>query len=141
MGYFAQLDVLRRQAIDAGVDDARITELLDEEMFEDACTSDAPGRHPSPDETADLSDHDRFSTGNITFIRNAAQVIATLCPHCGQSIVPAGLISLPIKRRILDAVRRRPGIAAEELRGIVWADDPNGGSEDRKVLHVHISTS
>jgi DNA-binding response OmpR family regulator len=45
----------------------------------------------------------------------------------------------PIKQRIFEAVRRRPGISAEELRGVVWADDPNGGPEDRKVLHVHVS--
>src|SRR5262249_62394258 len=113
-------------------------ELLDEELLADVFTSDPAGLLPSPDEPADLSDHDRFSTGNITFIRNAAQVIATLCPHCGQSIVPAGLISLPIKRRILDAVRRRPGIAAEELRGTVWAADPNAGAEDREGLRAHI---
>jgi hypothetical protein len=35
-------------------------------------------------------------------------------------------------------VRRRPGVSADTLREIVWADDPNGGPEDRKVLHVHI---
>jgi hypothetical protein len=43
----------------------------------------------------------------------------------------------PIKQRILDAVRRRPR-SAEELREIVWADDPNGGPEDRRVVHVHV---
>jgi hypothetical protein len=36
-------------------------------------------------------------------------------------------------------VQRHPDISAEELRGLVWADDPNGGPEDRKVLHVHVS--
>jgi hypothetical protein len=45
----------------------------------------------------------------------------------------------PTKVRILNAVWRRPGIGAEDLRTVVWADDPNGGPEDRKVLHVHIS--
>jgi hypothetical protein len=44
-----------------------------------------------------------------------------------------------IKQRIFEAVKRRPGISAEELRVIVWADDPNGGPEDRKVLHVHVN--
>jgi hypothetical protein len=44
----------------------------------------------------------------------------------------------PVKQRILDAVRQQPGIGAEDLRAIVWADDPAGGPEDRKVLHVHI---
>ena len=37
----------------------------------------------------------------------------------------------PIKQRIFDAVTRRSGISAEELRCIVWAD--------RKCLHVHVS--
>ena len=44
----------------------------------------------------------------------------------------------PIKRRIFDAVAKSPGISAERLREIVWADDPNGGPEDRKCLHVHV---
>ena len=36
-------------------------------------------------------------------------------------------------------MQRRPDIGAEELRSVVWADDPAGGPEDRKVLHVHVS--
>ena len=61
-----------------------------------------------------------------------------ICPCCGQPILPEGLSLPPIKRRILDAVQRRPCISAEELRGVVWASDPSGGPEDRKVLHVHV---
>jgi hypothetical protein len=53
-------------------------------------------------------------------------------------MVPAELPLPPIKRRILEAVRRHPGISAEDLRALVWADDPNGGPENRKVLHVHV---
>src|SRR5215207_7416317 len=60
------------------------------------------------------------------------------CPRCGQPIVPEGLSLPPIKRRILDAVQRCPGISAEQLRDVVWATDRNGGPEDRKVLHVHV---
>jgi hypothetical protein len=60
------------------------------------------------------------------------------CPTCGQAVVPAGLTLPPTKQRILDAVRRRPGIDAESLRSLVWAKDPSGGPEDPKVLHVHI---
>jgi hypothetical protein len=45
----------------------------------------------------------------------------------------------PVKQRIWDTVRRRPGIDSESLRTIVWQDDPSGGPEDRKVLHVHIN--
>jgi hypothetical protein len=61
-----------------------------------------------------------------------------ICPTCGQPVLPVGLILPPTKQRILDAVRRRPGIDAESLRSLVWAGDPSGGPEDRKVLHVHI---
>lgn len=43
----------------------------------------------------------------------------------------------PVKRKILDAVRRQPGIDAENLRLRIW-DGPDGGPEDPKVLHVHI---
>jgi len=64
-----------------------------------------------------------------------------ICDACGQPVlVRSELPPLPpIKERIFDAVKRRPGISAEELRCIVWADDPAGGPEDRKCLHVHVS--
>jgi hypothetical protein len=61
------------------------------------------------------------------------------CPTCGQVLVPEGLRLPPIKRRILEAVQRRPDITTEALRCVVWVDDPNGGPEDRKCLHVHIA--
>jgi hypothetical protein len=60
------------------------------------------------------------------------------CPACGQPVVPAGLALPPFKQKILDVVRERPGISAEELRTALWAHDPAGGPEDRKVLHVHV---
>ena len=66
-------------------------------------------------------------------------VTTNICSHCGQPIPPKGLRLPPIKQRIYDAVKRRPGITAQELRDWVWADDPNGGPESRKVLHVHVS--
>ena len=62
-----------------------------------------------------------------------------VCAHCRQPIGRTGLYMAPIKRRILDAMRRHPNIAADALRSIVWADDPNGGPLDPKVLHVHIN--
>jgi len=43
-----------------------------------------------------------------------------------------------IKRRILEIVRRRPGISAAELRSLVW-DDPSSGPERRHTIFVHIS--
>ena len=63
---------------------------------------------------------------------------ADICSHCGQPIVPPVRNLTPIKRRILDAVKRRPGISAQELRSIVW-DDPSGGPECRHTIFVHIS--
>jgi hypothetical protein len=62
-----------------------------------------------------------------------------ICSACGQPIVPPVPDLPPTKLRIFDTVKRCPGITAEELRCVVWADDPNGGPEDRKVLHVHVS--
>jgi len=62
-----------------------------------------------------------------------------VCSHCGQPIPPTGLRLPPIKKRIYEAVQRHPDISAEELRCLVWADDPNGGPEDRKCLHVHVA--
>jgi DNA-binding response OmpR family regulator len=63
----------------------------------------------------------------------------TVCPACGQPTIPSDLLLPPIKAKILELVRHRPGISAESLRTLVWADDPDGGPEDRKVLHVHVN--
>jgi hypothetical protein len=60
------------------------------------------------------------------------------CPTCGQILIPSGPILSPTKRRIFDTVRRCPGISAEELRCSVWSDNPSGGPENPKVLHVHV---
>jgi hypothetical protein len=66
--------------------------------------------------------------------------MTAFCQHCGQPLLQQDEIPLtPLKGRILARIRRRPGVSAEVLRGLVWADDPNGGPEDRKVLHVHIN--
>jgi hypothetical protein len=43
-----------------------------------------------------------------------------ICPTCGSPIVPPVPDLTPIKQRILDVVKRRPGISAEELRSLVW---------------------
>jgi DNA-binding SARP family transcriptional activator len=48
------------------------------------------------------------------------------------------LILPPIKRRIYDIVNRHHGISAERLRELVWIDDPSGGPEDRKTIHIHV---
>ena len=62
-----------------------------------------------------------------------------VCPCCGQVVVPTDPILPPIKRRIFEAVQRRPGIDAESLRTAAWAHDPAGGPENPKCLHVHVS--
>jgi hypothetical protein len=36
-------------------------------------------------------------------------------------------------------VLARPGLDSHALRDFVWANDPNGGPEDPKNLHVQIS--
>jgi len=61
-----------------------------------------------------------------------------ICLACGQPIVPPVPGLTPLKQRILDAVKRRPGITAEELCATVW-DDPSGGPECRHTIFVHIS--
>src|SRR5262249_56353270 len=61
-----------------------------------------------------------------------------VCPCCGARSIPRGLVLPPIKRRIFDAVQRRPGIGAEALRDRIWAADPNGGPESPKGLHAHL---
>ena len=65
-----------------------------------------------------------------------------ICPTCGQPRVPTEdkLHLPPLKARILDAVRRRPGITAQELRDWTWADDEDGGPlTAAKCLHVHVA--
>jgi hypothetical protein len=71
---------------------------------------------------------------------NVSQYITSICPSCGQPVIPAAGLSLPpIKTRIFETVRRRPGVDTESLREAVWANDPNGGPENRKAIHVHVN--
>jgi hypothetical protein len=82
-------------------------------------------------------DPPEVNTVQGSIISPTADAQARLCPHCGQPIAPAGLHLPPIKQRILDTVRRRPGISAEQLRCAVWADD--GGPECRHTIFVHVA--
>ena len=43
------------------------------------------------------------------------------------------------KRLILGLVQKFPGIDGNRLRELVWAHDPAGGPEDRKVVYVHVN--
>jgi hypothetical protein len=60
-----------------------------------------------------------------------------VCSRCGQPFIPAMTLP-PVKQKILDAVRRQPGIDAENLWIRVW-DGPDGGPENLKLVHVHIN--
>jgi hypothetical protein len=73
-----------------------------------------------------------------TPIESALKPEPKICSACGQPIVPPVPDLTPIKQRILNTVKRRPGISAEELRATVW-DDPSGGPECRHTIFVHIS--
>jgi hypothetical protein len=59
------------------------------------------------------------------------------CPTCGQPKLTGDLLLPPVKKRLLEIVRRRPGITAEELRSLIWTG-PDGGPENSKCLHVHV---
>ena len=76
-----------------------------------------------------------FSTAPLV-LPQAKAANPRICSRCGQPFLPP-LALPPMKRKILDAVRRQPGIDAENLRIAVWTG-PDGGPEDPKVLHVHI---
>ena len=64
-----------------------------------------------------------------------------ICESCGQPVLMRSELPplTPIQQRILDAVKRCPGISAEQLRCLVWQDDPNGGPECRHTIFVHVS--
>ena len=63
-----------------------------------------------------------------------------ICSQCGQVIPPEGPHLPPIKEKIYAAVKRRPGITAQQLRDWIWADDIDGGPlTDTKCLHVHVA--
>jgi hypothetical protein len=59
------------------------------------------------------------------------------CPACGQPTVSPVMLP-PIKQGILEMMRCRPGIDSENLRALVWADDPEGGPESWQCLYVHV---
>jgi len=65
-----------------------------------------------------------------------------ICDACGQPVLMRSELPPlpPIKQRILETVKRRPGITAQQLRDWVWVDDPNGGPlTGTKNLHVHVA--
>lgn len=55
------------------------------------------------------------------------------CPCCGQPVAdvpPEAVMPSPLRRRLVDLVRRRPGITVEALADALYADDPDGGPEN-----------
>ena len=60
------------------------------------------------------------------------------CSQCGQLVINSSPVLPRIKQRIFDVIRHRPGISAEALRNLVWADDIDGGPETLSCLHVHV---
>jgi hypothetical protein len=44
----------------------------------------------------------------------------------------------PTQRRILDVLKRRGSASADELRDVLWSDDPDGGPDSPSTLHAHI---
>jgi hypothetical protein len=63
-----------------------------------------------------------------------------VCEACGQPVlVHSELPPLtPTQQTIFDIVRKRPGVSAEQLRGLVWQHDPSGGPECRNTIFVHL---
>jgi len=59
----------------------------------------------------------------------------TSCSQCDQPIAPTGLRLPLIEERIYEAVRRRPGITAQELRARVG----DTASASTKGLHIHVA--
>jgi DNA-binding response OmpR family regulator len=59
------------------------------------------------------------------------------CETCGQPIPPQ-LELTPIQTRIYETLKTSHR-TADQLREIVWADDPDGGPACLKTIHVHIS--
>ena len=67
-----------------------------------------------------------------------------VCPCCGQTLpdaFPDGVHLSPIKRRIVERVRRagKNGILTDDLFDFVYADDPDGGPLSGKIcLQAHV---
>ena len=77
--------------------------------------------------------------GEITGAGMNAQPI--ICEACGQPVLVRSELPplTPIQQAIFDIVRKHPGVSAEQLRGLVWQHDPNGGPECRHTIFVHVS--
>ena len=58
------------------------------------------------------------------------------CHCCGQ-VIPPVMTLPPVIQRIYDTLRDQPR-TAEELRDIIWRDDPDGGPLSRHTIYVHI---
>lgn len=62
------------------------------------------------------------------------------CPTCGRPYPPMLAVSGPVRQRIVDIIARHPdGITRQDLMGLVYADDPNGGPEHPRIITVLIN--
>ena len=56
---------------------------------------------------------------------------SSVCPCCGQPLLPELHVTGRERRRLVDILARRPdGMTRRELADWLYADDPNGGPEN-----------
>ena len=62
------------------------------------------------------------------------------CPTCNQHLPPAKVcVTGPRRQFLLDYVlRHSQGVSRQQILEYVWNDDPNGGPEDSKIVHVMV---
>ena len=61
-----------------------------------------------------------------------------ICQCCGQEIITSELPYLPpVKKRILDFIKKNPCSNSERIINSVWGDDPEGGPCSN-IISAHI---
>jgi hypothetical protein len=56
---------------------------------------------------------------------------SSVCPYCGQALLPELRVTGRERRRLVEILARRPeGMTRRELADWLYADDPNGGPEN-----------
>jgi hypothetical protein len=61
------------------------------------------------------------------------------CPQCGQVIPPR--VKLPrYAQRLYDYIASHPaGVTGTQVLGAIYWDRPDGGPDDRKIVHVMVN--